>query len=62
MRIQLWVGGNHGMLVVEELEVGLWVFNVRLEDFVCAVVQWYLECDCNSSCVKIHYLETDSED
>jgi hypothetical protein len=30
-------------------------------DFVCAVVQSYLECDSYSSCVKIRCQETDRE-
>jgi hypothetical protein len=31
------------------------------EDFICAVVQRYLECDSYSSCVKIRCQETDTE-
>jgi hypothetical protein len=34
---------------------------VWFEDFMCAVVKWYLECDSHSSCVKIHCQETDRE-
>jgi hypothetical protein len=37
-------GDSLGKFVVEELEVCLWGFNVWLEDFMCAVVQWYWEC------------------
>jgi hypothetical protein len=45
-------------LVEEELEVGLWRLNVWFEDFMCTVVQWYLECDGYSSRVKIRCQET----
>jgi hypothetical protein len=56
-RIRLRVKVSHGKFVVEEeLEVGLLRLNVLLEDFVCAVVQWYWECvikwDFYCSCVK----------
>jgi hypothetical protein len=57
---QFSVGDSHGKFVVEEeLEVGLWRLNVFFEDFMCAVVQWYLECDSYSSCVKIRCQKTD---
>jgi hypothetical protein len=48
-------------LVEEELEVGLWRHNLWFEDFMCAVLQWYLECYGYSSCVKIRCQETDRE-
>jgi hypothetical protein len=52
------VGDSHGKFVVEEeLEVDLLRFNLWIEDFMCAVVQWYLECDSYSSCVKIRCQE-----
>jgi hypothetical protein len=58
----LSVGDIHGKFVVEEeLDVGLWRFNVWFEGFTSAVVQWYLECDSYSSCVKIRCQETDRE-
>jgi hypothetical protein len=59
---QFSVGDSHGKFVVEEelhVEVSLWRFSVWFEDFMCAVVQWYLECDSYSSCVKIRCQETD---
>jgi hypothetical protein len=57
---QFSVGDGHWNFVVqEELEVGLWTLNAWSEDFICAVVQWYLECDSRSSCVKICCQETD---
>jgi hypothetical protein len=34
-------------------EVGLWRLKVWFEVFICTVVQWYLECDGYSYCVKI---------
>jgi hypothetical protein len=55
---QFSVGHSHGKFVVEELEVGQWWLNVWFADFMCAVVQWYLECDSYSSCVKIRCQET----
>jgi hypothetical protein len=59
---QFSVGDIHGEFVVEEeLEVGLWGLNMWTEDFMCAVVQWYLECDSYSSYVKIRCQETDRE-
>jgi hypothetical protein len=68
---QFSVGDSHGKFVVEEeLEVGLWRLNVWIENFMCAVVQWYLECavvqwylECDnySSCIKIRCQETDRE-
>jgi hypothetical protein len=59
---QFSVGDSHGKFVVEEeLEVGLRRLNVWIEDFMCAVVQWYLKCDSYSFCVKIRYQETDME-
>jgi hypothetical protein len=59
---QFSVGDSQGKFVVEEeLEVGLWRLNVLFEGFVCAVVQWYLECDSYSSSVKIRCQETDRE-
>jgi hypothetical protein len=58
---QFSVGDNHGKFIVEEkLKIGLWRFNVWIEDFVCAVVQWYLEGQL-FSCVKIRCKETDRE-
>jgi hypothetical protein len=39
----------------------VWRLNVWIEDFMCAVVQWYLEWDSYSSCVKIRCQETDRE-
>jgi hypothetical protein len=42
-------------------EVSLWRLHVWFEDFICAVVQWYLGCDSHSSCVKIRCQETDTE-
>jgi hypothetical protein len=60
--LQFSVGDNYGKFVVEEeLEVGLWRLNVWFEDCMCAVVQWYLECESYSSCVKIRCQETDKE-
>jgi transposase len=41
--------------------VSLWRLNVWFEDFIFAVVQWYLECNGYSSCVKMLCQETDSE-
>jgi hypothetical protein len=59
---QFSVGDSHGKFVVEEeLEVSLWKLNVWFEDFMCAVVQWYLECDSYSFYVKIRCQETDRE-
>jgi hypothetical protein len=59
---QFSVGDSHGKLVVvEELKVGLCRLNVWFEDFMCAVAQWYLECDSYNSCVKIRCQETDRE-
>jgi hypothetical protein len=56
------VGDSHRKFVVEEeLEVGPWRLNEWFEDFMCAVVQWYLEYDSASSCVKICFQETDRE-
>jgi hypothetical protein len=44
-----------------QLAVGLWI-----EDFTCTIVQWYMEYviqwNCYSSCVKIRCQETDSGD
>jgi hypothetical protein len=34
---------------------------MRFEDFLYAVLQWYLECDSYSSCAEIHYQEAISE-
>jgi hypothetical protein len=56
---------NWGITMIEcssvELKVCLW-----REDFMCAVVLWYLECviqwDFHSSCVKIHCQEMGSGD
>jgi hypothetical protein len=59
---ELFVRYSHEKLVIEEeLEVIQQRFNVWFEVFMCAVAQWYLECDSYSSCVKIHCQETDSE-
>jgi hypothetical protein len=58
MRVQLSVGDTHGKL---EIAVSLWRLDVWFEGFMCAVVQWYLEYDGYSSCVKIRFQETDSE-
>jgi hypothetical protein len=56
------VGDSHEKFVVEEeLEVGMWRLNMWIEGFICAVVQWYLECDSYSSCFKIRCQETDRE-
>jgi hypothetical protein len=46
--VQLSAGDSCGKLVVEE-------------DFMCAVAQWYLECDCFISGVKILCQEKDSD-
>jgi hypothetical protein len=35
--------------------------NMWFEDFMRAVVQWYLECDSYSSCVKIRCQEAEWE-
>jgi hypothetical protein len=57
---QLPIEHSNGKFVVEEeLEVGQWGLNVWLEDFLCAVVQWYMECDSYSSCDKIRCQETE---
>jgi hypothetical protein len=57
---QFSVGDSHEKFVVEEeLEVDLWRLNMWFEDFMCAVVQWYLECDSYSSHVKICCQEKD---
>jgi hypothetical protein len=53
---QFSVGDIHGNFLVEE--VSLWRLNVWFEDFMCAIVQWYLQCDSYSSCVKIRCWET----
>jgi hypothetical protein len=59
---QFSVGDSHEKFVVEEeLEVGLWRLKVWFEDFMCAPVQCYLECDSDSSCVKIRCQEADRE-
>jgi hypothetical protein len=55
---QFSVGDSHGTFVVED---ELWRLNVWFEDFMCAVVQWYVECDSYSSCVKIRCQKTDRE-
>jgi hypothetical protein len=47
---------NYWVQVSLDFKVSLW-----REDFMCAVVQWYLECYSYSSCVKICCQETDSE-
>jgi hypothetical protein len=63
LQVQFSVRYSHGKFVVEdELEVGLWRLNVWFEDFMCVVVQWYLECDSYSYCVKIRWQETDREE
>jgi hypothetical protein len=56
---QFSVWDSHEKLVIEELKVHLWRLTVWFDDFMCAVVQWYLECDGYSSCVKIRCQETD---
>jgi hypothetical protein len=62
LHVQFSVGHSHGNFVVEgELEFGLWGLNVWFEDFMCAVVQWYWECDSYSACIKIRCQETDRE-
>jgi hypothetical protein len=64
VKSQFSVADSHGKFVVEEqLEVGLWWLNVWLEDlfFIYIVVQWYLECDSFTSCVKIRCQEADSK-
>jgi hypothetical protein len=59
---QFSVGDSHGKFVVEEeLEVGLWRLNVLFEEFMCAAVQWHLEWDSHSACVKIRCQQTDRE-
>jgi hypothetical protein len=59
---QFSVGEHRGKFIVEEeSEVDLWRLNVWVEDFMCAVVHLYLECNNYSSCVKIHCQETDKE-
>jgi hypothetical protein len=59
---QFSVGDSHGKFVVEEeLGVGLWGLNVWFEDVIFVVVQWYLEYDSYSSCVKSRCQETDKE-
>jgi hypothetical protein len=46
LQVQFSGGDTQGKFVVEEeLEVGLWRLNVWFEGYMCAVVQWYLECD-----------------
>jgi hypothetical protein len=58
----LSVEDSHEKFVVgEEFEVSLWRLNVWFEDFMCAVVQWYLEWDSYSSCVKIRCQQTNRE-
>jgi hypothetical protein len=53
---------SHWKFVVEEeLETGLWRLDVWFEDFMCVVVQWYLECDSYGSSIKIRCQETESE-
>jgi hypothetical protein len=47
--------------VEEELEVSQWEINVWFEDFMSPVVQWYLECDNYSFCVKVRCKETARE-
>jgi hypothetical protein len=54
VKSQLPVGHSHEEFIVEEeLDVSLWRLNEWFEDFMCAVVQWYLECEHYSSCIKI---------
>jgi hypothetical protein len=48
-------------VVEEELEVGQWGLYVWSENFMCAVMQLYLECESDSSSVKIRCQETDRE-
>jgi hypothetical protein len=56
-----WHQDRQADWVEEELEVSQWGLNVWFGDFMRAVVQWYLECDSYSSCVKIRCQEMNSE-
>jgi hypothetical protein len=57
---------NWGFGIIKCRSVQTWKsasgrLSVWFEDFMCGVLQWYLECDIYSSCVKIRCQETDSE-
>jgi hypothetical protein len=44
-KFELSVEDSHGIFVLEEeFELGLWIINVWIENFMCAVVQWYWKC------------------